>query len=612
MAIRGDATTDRLLRTGTMLDYNSAYTWMGWIYLTSDLNAIGKMFSLNTNGTTNNNEDLGTESDGTTLRVRANDGGTAVAVTGTNLSVSTWYHVALVRESATSLKAYLNGALDITNTKNITGRTAVTRMEAFAVTTANSNRQDMRVQALKAWQQALTLAEIANEMKLVRPIRSSDVWGWWPCLPGTTERLKDYSGNGRDWTEGGTLTDEDPPGISWGGFTPYSYNAAAGGGDQNSAVGKTDVAIAALSVQANQTVGVGVAAVTIAALNPDTSVGGVNAAVNKTDVAIAANSPQADQTQAVGKCDVAIAGLNPSYTTGGVNAAVGTCNVAIAALSPQANYIQPIGTCDVSIAGLSPGYSVGGVNATVGKCDVAIAGYNPDSVVGTFAEVGKCDIAIAGLAVGYSVGGVNVAVNKTDIVIAALDPSNLITAAVGTCNVNIAGITSGFAVGGVNASLGVCTLTIAGNAVDALYVANVGIAAVSLTANDVQVHYIQPVNKCDIAIAGLNPSNLITTTVGICNVAIAGQGVSALLTTSIFPDTAGVLVAGYAPTAYLMTGIVGRADVVIVAYNADLPLTPDERTFGIASEDRGYLVPLEDRVLEVKDDSRVFDEPPID
>lgn len=228
MAVRFDAVADRLLRTTDLLDYNATYTWMAWIYLVSDLNAISTFYEFNTNDTSNGDV-LRTPTDGTTLRLNVINAGAPTSADGTNLSVATWYHLAMVRESATSCKVYLNGVLDITNTRDITGRTAATRMEHGARLSTNTNRSDSRVAAIKAWSTNLTQAEIQNEIYTIRPQKTASLYGFWPCFPGATERLKDYSGNGRNWTEAGTLTDEDPPAVSWGEVVwLVSFQAPAG------------------------------------------------------------------------------------------------------------------------------------------------------------------------------------------------------------------------------------------------------------------------------------------------------------------------------------------------------------------------------------------------
>lgn len=229
MAARFDAAADRLLRTSDLLDYNAVYTWMAWVYLVSDLNAAGRFWSLNTDSTTNDFDFVGVTTDGTTLIARTAVGASTTTGTGTNLSIQTWYHVALVRSATNTLDVYLNGVSDSTHTRSTTGRTAVTRMEAGAWTSGNANRTDSRIMGMKAYTTNLTAAEIANEMNTIRPQRTDNLYAWWPIFNG--DRTTDYNGNARPWTEGGTLTDEDPPPVSYGAsvyFFPYANTAITG------------------------------------------------------------------------------------------------------------------------------------------------------------------------------------------------------------------------------------------------------------------------------------------------------------------------------------------------------------------------------------------------
>ncbi|HXV42413.1 MAG TPA: LamG-like jellyroll fold domain-containing protein [Anaerolineae bacterium] len=228
MAVRFDAAADRLLRTTDLPDCNAAYTWMAWIYLVSDLNAVSNLFvfSDNSNGIT---EAAQTANDGVTLQINVRGPSGTGTVNGTLLNVGQWYHVAMVRETTTSVKIYLDGVLDATSTIDVSTRGAATRMEHGAKFSGNQQRSDSRQFAIKFWSTNLSLAEIQNEMRTIRPHRTANLYGWWPCFPGATERLRDYSGNSRDWTEGGTLTDEDPPPLGWGAQAYLVQVAAAGG-----------------------------------------------------------------------------------------------------------------------------------------------------------------------------------------------------------------------------------------------------------------------------------------------------------------------------------------------------------------------------------------------
>lgn len=214
MAVRFDAAADRLLRTTDLLDYNAAYTRIAWVYVVTDLAAISTFWSANDNSVSN--FDNVRISAARVLESRVVVGGSATSAAGSTLATGTWYHIASVRESVAILKIYLDGALDSTNTRDITGRTAATRLECGAYTGANTNRPDARIDRIKVWTAALTIDEIQAEMHSIRPQRTADLYGFWPTFTGATERARDYSGSGRNWTESGTLTDEDPAPASWG------------------------------------------------------------------------------------------------------------------------------------------------------------------------------------------------------------------------------------------------------------------------------------------------------------------------------------------------------------------------------------------------------------
>jgi hypothetical protein len=214
MAVRFDsATTDALRISSGLFDYNAAYTIMAWVYPVSNPAADMQPFSIAVDGS--NLDQLRTGSGATSWSARSIVGGTAVATGTASVDYATWQHLVLQRTDSSNVYLWKDGSQSTASNQAAGGRSAATQLDA-GNGRAGTTPLNGRMYALKAWTVALTAAEILTEMRSVRPIRLANYWGWWPARPGATERLKDYSGNGRNWTEVGTLTDEDPAPIWWG------------------------------------------------------------------------------------------------------------------------------------------------------------------------------------------------------------------------------------------------------------------------------------------------------------------------------------------------------------------------------------------------------------
>jgi hypothetical protein len=204
-------------------------TIMGWLRMTSDRGTYATMFAVGGawgSGMRHFDLDSGDE-------MHLYNGDTED--NGTSLSIETWYHVCLTdSDSNDRTRGYLNGALDVTVTRSANRATDT----MYVGNNYNDEWQDGRMACIKVWNAELTADEILQEMHSIRPVTNLDtLWLWTPGFPGSGERARDYSGNGRDWTENGTLTDEDPPPVSWGapslfavldGGVAYSLDAAQG------------------------------------------------------------------------------------------------------------------------------------------------------------------------------------------------------------------------------------------------------------------------------------------------------------------------------------------------------------------------------------------------
>jgi len=233
MSIRFDAVGDYLSIVPPSA--NAAYTIMGWVYLSSDLNDYTHFFHTGGQEVYDGDTDfVGTDTDGTTLRAGCAGGTSDSFTTGSALTVAQWYHIAMIRSSATSLKVYLNAVEDLSYTNDVSSRVMSPLM---TVGQYNGKNVNGRIAAIKVWDAALSTDELSSERYSLLPCRWANLWAYLPTLSaGSLE--KDYSGNGRDFTVNGTLTVEDNPPIAvfpswevpgWQG----NYTAAVGGGGGN-------------------------------------------------------------------------------------------------------------------------------------------------------------------------------------------------------------------------------------------------------------------------------------------------------------------------------------------------------------------------------------------
>lgn len=227
MAIRFDTTTGKYLSraSGATGITTAQFAMAAWVYAVTKpaTSAYYCIFRLPVGGY---DQALEFYNQAGNLKLALYEGATET-YSGT-LSTGTWYHVVMVRESATVFKLYLNGALDHTGgTNSVSFSNGQLNIGCWDTSVDNA---DIRICGIKIWNSSLTLAQVQNELQL-RPATFANLAIWTPAFPGSGERARDYSGNARNWTENGTLTDEDPPPVSWGGASyGFPYAAAPAGG----------------------------------------------------------------------------------------------------------------------------------------------------------------------------------------------------------------------------------------------------------------------------------------------------------------------------------------------------------------------------------------------
>jgi len=210
MAIRFDNSSDRLLRTSNQPATNADWTITFWVYLVSDLNDFSNFMYLGQNNYSGDYLYIGTDANGTTVLIDI----AATTDTGTSLATGTWYHIAVVHNDGNSVTVFLDGVSDAT-VANTPGQND--RWEFGAVGTSNFDRGNIRIANIHRYDGLqLSTTQISQDMRSIKPQFWDNLAAWWPTFPGVGERVRDYGPNGWDFTEGGTLTDEAPPPLSWG------------------------------------------------------------------------------------------------------------------------------------------------------------------------------------------------------------------------------------------------------------------------------------------------------------------------------------------------------------------------------------------------------------
>lgn len=211
MALQSTSTSgEYLTRTATVINHNAANTAFLWVRLDSDANTYVHFLHIggNPDAYDGNTDFLGTDADGTTLRFGCAGGASNTFTTGPALTVGDWYWLALVRESATSLKVYIgtdgtDGSLLATITDNVSGRASATAMRVLSY---NGFGTVGTAAHARFWTRALTLAELHDEAASATVADTANIWSA-ADFDGSNvaDAALDDSGNSRDWTTTGTL-----------------------------------------------------------------------------------------------------------------------------------------------------------------------------------------------------------------------------------------------------------------------------------------------------------------------------------------------------------------------------------------------------------------------
>lgn len=176
--------------------------------------------------------------------VRDSTSGTDLFVDMTKVAATnTWYWIAMTRQAGTNnVKGFLAlpSEATLTTGQGTPGTAATTPNWMGMGNDAWGDDCPATVAALKIWSGVvLSQAELEQERWYYTPQRTDGLWLWSPFNDQSDVSFRDYSGNGRDWTETGTVTQAgvDGPPISWGpARRTRIWVPVAAGGDQSISV----------------------------------------------------------------------------------------------------------------------------------------------------------------------------------------------------------------------------------------------------------------------------------------------------------------------------------------------------------------------------------------
>lgn len=213
MAAILDTSGEYFSRASDLIDYDAAYTRAVWI----QHSAIGGVQLPLVNVTDLNNYDVFGWLNSTTYYIEVASGGSFGSSTpGSSVGDGEWHYLAIVRESATVFKAYVDAVqVGTTITTDVTSRSALSEMHLGLFTGGIPDQFYGKLAYQRDWSKALDAAGLAAEMAATSAVDTASLYNDCPLISDAV----DISGNGRDWTENGTITyDADTPITAAAGF----------------------------------------------------------------------------------------------------------------------------------------------------------------------------------------------------------------------------------------------------------------------------------------------------------------------------------------------------------------------------------------------------------
>lgn len=269
-SIRGDASGDNITYS-TTAPSGSSHSVIFFARPRADRNTYSCPMSIDA-GTTDYVY-AETEVDGLVMKMWDDSGG---SITGPTMSVDTWYVFAWTK-NGTTINFYhaTSGSTTLTSAGSMTGTTLTPTQVRMLESPWTGEWFDGDIFGVRIWSGAvLSQSELEAEMVQARANRTSNLW-FEGFFFGASD-LTDYSGNGRNFTGGGSLTTEEPPSgiplFAAGGSISANVPATASQTGALTGTGALAASVASTSGQTAALSGSGALAASVASTSGQTAV----------------------------------------------------------------------------------------------------------------------------------------------------------------------------------------------------------------------------------------------------------------------------------------------------------------------------------------------------
>ncbi len=230
MSSRLDASGDKLSASTNLPSSPRSTTMCGLFYMVTDRNDY--TCPINLSASVDDAIFVETGTNGTTLDGYVYAGGAFTKTAGMlSITVGRWYFMAITVSSAGAANFYYADLTTATALTKVsmsgTVGTWTPTLICFGDSVFTGEWWNGRMAGMRAWSTELTQAQLEGEMWFLLAQHTTSLNRSIPSFAGSGERARDYSGNGYNLTEGGTLADEDDPPVLWSNTVTPVYVSVA-------------------------------------------------------------------------------------------------------------------------------------------------------------------------------------------------------------------------------------------------------------------------------------------------------------------------------------------------------------------------------------------------